>query len=295
MNTTLARPGRRAIVHPMNAQVATVLDETARLLEQHHADPFRVQAYRRAAGTVRTLPGSIIDVLHERGLPGLDALPGIGPALARSVNLIVTTGRLPMLDRLRAELDPVALLASIPGIGRRLAERIHDTLEIETLEALEVAAHDGRLATVPGFGEKRLAGVRDVLATRLGRKRPPTLDGPPELGPTVEELLDVDREYLAAARAGRLYRIAPRRFNPEGSAWLPVMHTWRGGRHYTCLFSNTARAHALGRTRDWVVLYHDEPDGQHQHTVVTETAGPHAGRRVVRGREAECASLHPSP
>ncbi len=56
------------------------------------------------------------------------------------------------------------------------------------------------------------------------------------------------------------------------------------------LFSNTARAHELGRTNDWVVLYfHTDHGPEAQHTVVTETYGPMAGQRVVRGREGECA------
>ena len=46
---------------------------------------------------------------------------------------------------------------------------------------------------------------------------------------------------------GTLTTIAPRRFNPEGKSWLPVMHTRRGAWHFTALFSNTARAHELGR------------------------------------------------
>lgn len=69
---------------------------------------------------------------------------------------------------------------------------------------------------------------------------------------------------------------------------MPVLHTERGARHYTALFSNTARAHALGRTRDWVVLYADGEDGERQWTVVTDPSGALRGRRVVRGREAEC-------
>ena len=282
-----------APVHPMNIQVADRLDEAAQLLEQQKANPFRVQAYRTAATTIRELPRSALDILHEEGLEGLDRLPSIGPALARAISLIVTTGRLPMLDRLRGELDPVAVLSSVPGIGRTLAERLHEQLEIETLEELEAAAHDGRLAGLPGFGEKRLAGVRDALATRLARRRTPR---PPDAAaderPTVDELLDVDREYRAAARAGRLHRIAPRRFNPGRRAWLPVMHTWRDGRHYTALYSNTARAHQLGRTHDWVVLYFDGQDGERQHTVVTATSGPLKGQRIVRGRESECAAFY---
>lgn len=278
--------------HPMNVEVAARLSEAADLLEHQDANPFRVQAYRNAATTVLELPRNVLSLLHEEGLEGLERLPGIGTALARAISLIVTTGRLPMLDRLRGEADPLAILATVPGVGRRLAERIHDELDIDSLEALEVAAHDGRLAALPGFGGKRVAGVRDALATRLGRRRSSPTVGPVDERPSVGELLDVDREYRGAAAAGRLRRIAPRRFNPRRRAWLPVMHTWRDGRHYTALFSNTARAHRLRRSRDWVVLYWDGHDGEQQCTIVTAQAGPLKGQRVVRGREVECEAYY---
>lgn len=104
--------------------------------------------------------------------------------------------------------------------------------------------------------------------------------------------MDVDREYREAVVAGRLAKITPRRFNPEGRRWLPILHATRGDRHYTVLFSNTARAHRLGKTDDWVVIYgdHDAADGQW--TVVTGTSGPLRGRRIVRGREGECARYY---
>jgi hypothetical protein len=111
--------------------------------------------------------------------------------------------------------------------------------------------------------------------------------------PTIAALLAVDREYREKAAAGRLRTIAPKRFNPSGEAWLPVLHAEREGWHFTALFSNTARAHELGRTRDWVVIYYY--DGEHveaQCTVVTESRGALAGRRVVRGREEECRAHH---
>jgi DNA polymerase (family X) len=100
-------------------------------------------------------------------------------------------------------------------------------------------------------------------------------------------MLDVDREYREKAAAGRLVKIAPRRFNPTGEAWLPVLHTERGDWRFTALFSNTARAHQLKHTRDWVVLYfHTDTQAEGQLTVVTETQGALSGRRVVRGCEA---------
>ena len=108
--------------------------------------------------------------------------------------------------------------------------------------------------------------------------------------PSVDILLDVDREYRDKAKAGSLPKIAPRRMNPEGKAWLPVLHTRFGPWHFTALFSNTERAHDLHRIYDWVVIYYSDPDdGQGQATVVTERRGALTGERVVRGREPECA------
>ena len=78
-------------------------------------------------------------------------------------------------------------------------------------------------------------------------------------------------------------------FNPKNEAWLPVLRTDRGNWHFSVLYSNTALAHQLGRTRDWVVVYfYDNHHQQGQHTVVTETRGQLLGVGVLRGREAQC-------
>jgi hypothetical protein len=104
-------------------------------------------------------------------------------------------------------------------------------------------------------------------------------------------LLGVDAAYRRRAAAGDLRMITPRRFNPTNEPWLPVMHLDRGRWHFTALYSNTARAHQLGKSKDWVVLYfHTANSPESQVTVVTETRGPLKGRRVVRGREQDCAS-----
>lgn len=275
-----------------NADLATRLDELADLLEEQRADPFRVRAYRNAAETLRRLPRPVDEIYRQEGLEGLENLPDIGVSIARSVRAMLTTGRLPMLERVRGASDPETLLMTVPGIGPKTAELLHDELGIDSLEALEAAAHDGRLANIAGIGAKRLQGIRDLLATRLGRIRPPRASVSRD-EPSVSELLDVDREYREKAEAGRLRTIAPRRMNPSGDAWLPVLHTRRGDRHYTALYSNTPRAHQFGRTRDWVVIYVESPgaDGpatERQYTVVSAGSGPLRGERVVRGREPEC-------
>ncbi|HJS57094.1 MAG TPA: helix-hairpin-helix domain-containing protein [Vicinamibacteria bacterium] len=275
----------------LNTHVAARLEEVAGILEWQGANPFRVRAYRRAALTLRGLDRPVSELLAKGGLGALQELPGIGDSLARSIRALVVTGRLPMLERLRGASDPIALLATVPGVGRRTAERLHYELGIDTLEELETAAHDGRLAALLGLGGKRLAGIRDSLANRLGRVRRPSALEEPAQRPSVEELLEVDREYRDRARAGMLRTIAPRRLNPGGESWLPVLHTARGGRHYTALFSNTPRAHRMSATRDWVVLYWDGAQSESQATVITSRRGPLEGLRIVSGRDEEC-SLH---
>ena len=270
-----------------NLKIAQLLRETAALLEIQQANVFRVQAYRRAADAVAAAADPIPDLLDQGGPEAIDALPGIGAGLASAIADLVVTGRLAVLERLRGRSDPVSLLASLPGIGPVWADRVHHELGIGSLEDLELAAHDGRLEGMKGMGPKRLEGIRTALAGRLRRPRP-LAESPDRQRPAVEDLLDVDREYRRKARAGELRTIAPLRFNPNREAWLPVLHTTRGAQHFTALYTNTARAHRLGRSKDWVVIYFDGRAGEGQCTVVTEFSGPLRGRRVVRGREGEC-------
>lgn len=277
---------------PVNADIAGRLEEVAHILSQQGANRFRVQAYQHAAAVVRALPQSVSEIFYRQGIAGLDALPGIGVSIARAIRDLVLHGRLAMLERLRGHHDPVALISTVPGISKARATQLHDQLGLESLEELEAAAHDGRLELFGGFAGKRLAGIRDSLAHRLARIRPVP---PPEDGshqPPVAELLDVDAEYRRDAAAGKLPRIAPKRFNPAHEAWLPVLHTTRGKRHYTALFSNTERAHDLFKTRDWVVLYFDGHDGESRATVITADFGAARGRRIVRGRENECEAYY---
>lgn len=198
-----------------NRHIADALREAGDLLEQQGANPFRVAAYRRAAGTVEDLDRDLGEILEREGPWGLTALPDIGYGIAGAIREMLATGRWGQLDRLRGNADPVRLFQRLPGVGPWLAERIHHALDVDTLEALEVAAHDGRLESVPGVGPRRAALIRANLDSLLSRRTRPT--------------------------------------------------------------------------HDWVVLYsYDDHHREKQHTVVTETRGPLAGRRVVRGREAEC-------
>ncbi|MDH4316218.1 MAG: helix-hairpin-helix domain-containing protein [Gammaproteobacteria bacterium] len=273
-----------------NERIAEIFRDCAGILRQQFANPFRVNAYLRAAQTVEALQTDVQCIAREHGVEGLMQLPFIGRGLASAIEEIVRTGHLSQLDRLRGTTDPEELFRAIPGVGPALAHAIHQALHVDTLEALEIAAHDGRLARVPGIGPRRADAIRSGLASILGPGA--AARNHEQASPGVELLLGVDREYRQKAESGSLPKIAPRRFNPKGERWLPVLHTRRAGWHFTALYSNTARSHELRRTRDWVVLYfYDGDHKEGQATVVTETHGPLQGKRVVRGREAECLRL----
>jgi DNA polymerase/3'-5' exonuclease PolX len=156
-----------------NQFIADRLHEAADLLEQQAANPFRVNAYRRAADTVASLERLLSRLLDEGRLEALMALPGIGESLASAIAQMVRTGRWPQLERLRGSVSPEELFRSIPGVGAALARRLHESLDVDTLEELEIAAHDGRLEPIPGVGPRHTAMLRAALATMLGRRRPP--------------------------------------------------------------------------------------------------------------------------
>ena len=287
-----------------NPEIADVLERVSDLLEVQNANRYRVRAYRAAAGTIRAHQRPLCEVLAEDGVEALEALPTIGPTIAAHVCELAERLGLTLLDRLEGEVSPERLLCTVPGIGPELAARIHHGLTIDSLEELEAAAHDGRLSSVPGFGPRRVRSIREELGSMLGRsarqraRRQAWLETRRDVRgprPDVGTLLDVDAEYREKAAAGILRHITPRRFNPEACAWLPILHTERGDWHLTALYSNTARAHELRRTHDWVVIHYSRDGNEGQCTVVDETHGPLARRRVVRGREDECVNLNPSP
>ena len=272
-----------------NKEIASKLREIATLLDEQKANPFRVSAYLNAAKTIETMAEPIEDFLRREGFSALLELPGIGEGIARSINEFVVTGRMSRLESLQTGHDPIALFEQIPGIGPRSAHRIIETLHIDTLEALELAAHNGRLKNVPGFSTKKIELVQTWLAHVLGYRRTRPEPQQTIAEPSVGLLLKIDEQYRKKAQAGELPTIAPKRFNPGGEAWLPIMHATRQGWHFTALYSNTARAHQLDRVKDWVVIsFYDDRHHEGQHTVVTETRGAAIGKRVVRGREKEC-------
>jgi DNA polymerase (family 10) len=157
------------------AEIAQVLDRIGRLLAFKGENPFKARAYRNAADTLRALDEDLAAVIAEGRLR---KLPGIGEAIALKIEQLAATGTTPLWERLKREIPPgVVDLVAVPGLGPRRARAVWETLGIATLEELEEAAADGRLAEVPGLGAKTAAaiaaavgGVRDYRGRTLAHQ-----------------------------------------------------------------------------------------------------------------------------
>ncbi|HUI64630.1 MAG TPA: helix-hairpin-helix domain-containing protein [Bacteroidota bacterium] len=170
-------------------------------------------------------------------------------------------------------------LLGLQGVGEKIAGLIEEYVtsgSVEMLKSLESEVKPEQL--------EKVAEDRKIHAPAIPR-------GPL---PKVGLILEIDSEYLQKARQGKLKKIAPKLLNPERKAWLPILASSRSGWKFTVMFSNTATAHKLGKTGDWVVVYAEKGDQQTQCTVVSEHRGELKDKRVIRGREGECREYYRS-
>src|SRR5262249_55189496 len=143
------------------SEVAAVLEEICTLLELQGENPFRCQAYSKAARAIGQLEGSLADVVAAGNL---NDIPGIGETLRDKITLLVTTGKLPFYEDLKAKTPPgLREMLRLPGVGPKKVKALYDLLKIDDLEKLKDACGSGKVADLKGFGaktqEKILEGI----------------------------------------------------------------------------------------------------------------------------------------
>ncbi len=144
--------------------VAAVFSEIAVLLELEGANPFKVRAYQSGARALESLDGDLRE-LAESGQLG--NIPGLGKALVEKAEILLETGRLPYHEELKASVPPGLIeMLEIPGLGPKKIKAIRDKLDITTLEGLTKACEDGRVAALPGFGQKSQQKIIEGIRNR---------------------------------------------------------------------------------------------------------------------------------
>ena len=136
-----------------NSEIAEAFLDVAGLLELRGEGTFTIAAYRRAARVIGALPVEAGHMVREGR--DLKELPGVGDAIAKKVVEMVSTGGLEYRDRMMAGLPTgIVELMRLPGVGPKTAGRLWHELGVTCVDGLMEAIEDGRVAGLPGMGER---------------------------------------------------------------------------------------------------------------------------------------------
>jgi DNA polymerase (family 10) len=190
-----------------NTAIAKVFQDMADLLELKGENVFKIRAYQRAARTIEHLPKEI-EVMLQEG-EDLQTIPGVGEAIAKKTIELVNTGKLRVYEELKAEFpEGITTLLEIPGIGPKTANRLSNELGIKSVDDLEQAIKDGRVAGLFRLGDKTADNIlQQIEALRRKDQRIPI----GEALPVVDEVLNALRplpgvKNLTAAGSLRRFR-----------------------------------------------------------------------------------------
>jgi DNA polymerase (family 10) len=145
-------------------QVAQILVEIGTLLELKGENPFKTRAYSNAARTLEGLSEPLEKIIAEERL---GEIKGIGEALQQKITELVTTGSLKYYEDLKASLPSGLLeMLSVPGLGPKKVKALYEKLNITSLDELEAACKDGKVAGLAGFGEKTQQKICEGITFR---------------------------------------------------------------------------------------------------------------------------------
>jgi DNA polymerase (family 10) len=185
-------------------QVAEVFENIAMLLDLKGENPFKARAYTNAARALASMNEPLAKMISENRLA---EVKGIGSSLQQKIIDLVQTSKLAYYEELKAATPPglVAML-EIPGLGPKKIKVIYDQLKIETIEQLEAACKDGKVAALKGFGEKTAVNICEGISRRRSYASRHLLS---DALPVAEPLLEALRSHAKVIRcstAGSLRR-----------------------------------------------------------------------------------------
>ncbi len=184
-----------------NGEVALVFQDIADLLELRGESVFKIRAYQKAARSIEGLPAELSQLAAEGRLR---EVPGIGEAIEKKITELLATGRLQYYEELRAALpEGVTSLLQVPGVGPKTAMRLSAELGVRSVEDLETAILDGRVAGLFRMGDKTAENIlRGLQSMRARDQRLP-----------IGQALPLAQEIMAALQE----RAAVRNLTPAGS------------------------------------------------------------------------------
>lgn len=182
-----------------NPQIAAALEELAVLYELDGADRYRVLAYVNSARTIRNEGGSVEEMARNGTVTDL---PGVGKTLEEKIIALIETGEIPAAAKLKEKL-PAGLIEinRIPGLGPKTVRRLHEELDISTLDDLKSAAEAGEVRAMKGLGPKQEANILEGIERLQAEPQGPRRKRLDEILPIAEELVEILREHPSCDRA----------------------------------------------------------------------------------------------
>jgi len=155
-----------------NAVLSELFDQMADIMEILGEDPFRINTYRRVARIISDMPTDVATLLATGQLA---KIPGIGKSSLAKIEEFVKTGAITAHKQLLTKIPPSLLeLLTIPGMGPKGTKAVYEKLKVTTIAKLKRAIETGKLAQLPGFGDKKAAAIArgiEFLEKSTGRIR----------------------------------------------------------------------------------------------------------------------------
>ncbi|MCD5396367.1 MAG: DNA polymerase/3'-5' exonuclease PolX [Candidatus Pacebacteria bacterium] len=147
-----------------NQKLANIFYEIAYFLEMEGV-PFKPYAYEKAAIILENLEKDVGDIYQEKGIEGLEAIPGIGKSIAQKIEEYLKAGKIKYYEEFKKRY-PVDIeeLTSVEGAGPKMVKVLYEELGITNLKELEKAAREGKIRNLPGFGEKTEKNILQGIA-----------------------------------------------------------------------------------------------------------------------------------
>jgi len=147
-----------------NEQIGRRFHRLAALMEIRGDDPFRLRSYRNAAEAIEVWPTPLKEIAEQEGLAGLQAIPGVGKAIAGKIIELLDHGTFDAWEKLTAETPETVLdLTELPGIGPKTAATLHQKFKVSSIEDLKKFVAGGGLEMVDGIGARTAEKIKESL------------------------------------------------------------------------------------------------------------------------------------
>ncbi|MGE7120072.1 DNA polymerase/3'-5' exonuclease PolX [Peribacillus sp. NPDC046944] len=182
--------------------IIKLLEKIAIYMELKGENPFKVSAFRKAAGALET---------DDRSLTAIDdftALNGIGKGTASVIEEFINEGKSTVLEELQEQVPKGLIpLLQLQGLGGKKIAKLHKELHINDVNDLKLACVEGRVAALTGFGKKTEEKILSAIAEAGSRPDRLPLAFMRPIADDIEMAIGNMEHITRSSRAGSMRRM----------------------------------------------------------------------------------------